>query len=235
VLISGLNFGSYLLVKVVGAEHGTALTGLLGGLVSSTAVTLGFSQRSREHPAQAPALALGILVAWTVMFLRVPILIALVAPALAAGLAPGMLVLAAPGLALCAVLWRRQRPAKASVSAGQNPFELGEAIRFGAIFGVVTFAAKAAEVYLGDSGLYLAGALAGLTDVDAIALSMANLARTDGASLPAAARTVVIAVVANTLLKGGLAGFLGAPELRRVMLPATAAILAAGALGAWVL
>jgi uncharacterized membrane protein (DUF4010 family) len=146
-----------------------------------------------------------------------------------------MAILAVPGLALCAALWRRQRPAKASVSAGQNPFELGQAIRFGALFGVVTLAAKAAEVYLGDSGLYLAGALAGLTDVDAIALSMANLASTDGASLPVAARTVVIAVVANTLLKGGLAAFLGAPELRRVVLPATAAILAAGAVGAWLL
>jgi uncharacterized membrane protein (DUF4010 family) len=236
VLISGLNFASYLLVKIVGAEHGIGLTGLLGGLVSSTAVTLGFSQRSRQHPAQAEALALGILVAWTVMFVRVPILIALVAPALAAGLVPGMAVLAAPGLALCAVLWQRQRAAaKASVSAGQNPFELGQAIRFGALFGVVTFAAKAAEVYLGSSGLYLAGALGGLTDVDAIARSMANLAGADGTSLPVAARTVVIAVVANTLLKGGLAAGLGAPPLRRVMLPATVAILAAGALGTWLL
>jgi uncharacterized membrane protein (DUF4010 family) len=236
VLISGLNFASYLLVKIVGAEHGIGLTGLLGGLVSSTAVTLGFSQRSRQHPAQAGALALGILVAWTVMFARVPILIALVAPALAAALVPGMAVLAAPGLALCAVLWHRQRSAaRASVSAGPNPFELGEAIRFGALFGVVTFAAKAAQVYLGASGLYLAGALGGLTDVDAIALSMANLAGADGARLPLAARTVVIAVLANTLLKGGMAAALGAPPLRRVILPSTAAILGAGAIGAWLL
>jgi len=236
VLISGLNFASYLLVKVVGAEHGIGLTGLLGGLVSSTAVTLGFSQRSRQHPAQAPALALGILVAWTVMFLRVPLLIALVAPGLAGELVLGMAVLATPGLALCALLWRRQRSAAtASVSAGQNPFELGEAIRFGALFGVVTFASKAAEEYLGSSGLYLAGALAGLTDVDAIALSMANLASTDAASLPVAARTVVIAAVANTLLKGVMAASLGAPELRRVILPALGAILGAGAVGAWLL
>jgi len=234
VLISGLNFASYLLVKVVGAEHGIGLTGLLGGLVSSTAVTLGFSQRSRLHPAQAPMLALGILVAWTVMFVRVPLLIAVIAPGLAGELVLGMAVLATPGLALCAVLWRRQRSAaRATVSAGQNPFELGEAIRFGALFGVVTFAAKAAEVYLGSSGLYLAGALAGLTDVDAIALSMANLASSDAASLDVASRTVLIAVVSNTLLKGALATFIGAPELRRVILPALAAILAAGAAGAW--
>ncbi len=78
VLISGLNFASYLLVKIVGAEHGIGLTGLLGGLVSSTAVTLGFSQRSRAEPAQATPLALGILIAWTVMFVRVVVLVAAV-------------------------------------------------------------------------------------------------------------------------------------------------------------
>jgi len=236
VLISGLNFASYLLVKVVGAEHGIGLTGLLGGLVSSTAVTLGFSQRSRQQPLQAPSLALGILVAWTVMFVRVPILIAVVAPALARSLVLGMAVLAAPGLAICALLWRRQRSAAtATVSAGQNPFELGEAIRFGALFGVVTFASKAAEVYLGSSGLYLAGALAGLTDVDAIALSMANLVGGDPASLTVASRTVLIAVVSNTLLKGAIAAALGAPALRRAILPALVTILAAGAAGAWLL
>ena len=233
VLISGLNFASYLLVKAVGAEHGIGLTGLLGGLVSSTAVTLGFSQRSREHPAQAPALALGILVAWSVMFVRVPLLIAVVAPGLAARLALGMAALAAPGLAVCFALWRRQQSAAtASVSAGENPFELGQAIRFGLLFGAVSLAAKAAQVYLGDSGLYLAGAIAGLTDVDAIALSMARLAAGEGASLDVAARTVVIAVIANTLLKGGLAATLGAPALRRMLLPGMLAILAGGALGA---
>jgi uncharacterized membrane protein (DUF4010 family) len=121
------------------------------------------------------------------------------------------------------------------VSAGQNPFELGEAIRFGALFGVVTFAARAAEVYLGSSGLYLAGALAGLTDVDAIALSMADLASSDAATLPIASRTVLIAVVSNTLLKGAMAASVGAPELRRVLLPAVGAILATGAVGAWLL
>jgi uncharacterized membrane protein (DUF4010 family) len=236
VLISGLNFASYLLVKVVGSEHGIGLTGLLGGLVSSTAVTLGFSQRSRQHPAQSGALALGILVAWTVMFVRVPILVGIVAPALAADLLPRMALLAAPGVALCALLWRRQRSLpRASVSAGQNPFELGQAIRFGAIFGAVTFASKAAEVYLGSGGLYLAGALAGLTDVDAIALSMANLAGSDASSLPVAARTILIAVAANTLLKGILAAWLGAPDLRRALLPALGAILAAGVAGAWLL
>jgi len=134
------------------------------------------------------------------------------------------------------VLRRRGQDAEtASVAAGENPFELGQAIRFGLAFGVITFVAKAAQVYLGEAGLYLAGAVAGLTDVDAIALSMANLARSDPASASAAARTVVIAVLSNTLVKGGMAMFLGSAELRRAMAPAVAVILAAGTAGAFLL
>ena len=233
VLISGLNFASYVLVKVVGAEHGIGLTGLLGGLVSSTAVSLGFAQRSRQEPAQAPALALGILVAWTVMFVRVAVLVAAVERSLALPIGVAMAAFGLPSLAICGLLWRRQRSAqRAAVQTGSNPFELGEAIRFGLLFGVITFVAKAAQVYLGDAGLYLAGAIAGLTDVDAIALSMAQLARDDAAMREAAARTIVIAVATNTVFKAGMVASLGAPELRRVIVAAAGALLLAAALAA---
>ena len=118
------------------------------------------------------------------------------------------------------------------MSAGANPFELGEAIRFGLLFGVITFVAKAAQVYLGDAGLYLAGAIAGLTDVDAIALSMAQLAHGDAANAEPAARTIVIAVASNTLFKAGMVGFLAAPALRRVILGAAGVIVLAATLAA---
>ena len=229
VLISGLNFASYLLVKGVGAEHGIGLTGLLGGLVSSTAVSLGFAQRSRTRPEQGPALALGILVAWTVMFFRVVLLVALIAPALARDVALRVGTLGLLALAIVLVLFRRQRSAeRANVAAGANPFELGQAIHFGLLFGVVTFAAKAAQVSFGDAGLYLAGALAGLTDVDAIALSMAQLARSEPTSAAAAGRTIALAVLSNTLVKGAIAVFMGAPALRKRLLPITGALLATG-------
>lgn len=226
VLISGLNFASYLLVKVVGAEHGIGLTGLLGGLVSSTAVTLGFSQRSRQDPARSPALALGILVAWTVMFARVVALVAAVARGLLPRIGLAMAAFGVPSLAICALLWRQQRsPETEEVSAGVNPFELGEAIRFGLLFGAITLVAKAAQVYLGDAGLYLAGAIAGLTDVDAISLSMAQLVASDPSSAELASRTIVIAVAANTLFKAGMVTFLGAAGLRSRILAATGAVL----------
>jgi len=233
VLISGLNFASYLLVKIVGTEHGIGLTGLLGGLVSSTAVTLGFSQRSRQEPSHAAPLALGILVAWTVMFFRVVLLVAAVDPGIAPRIGLAMAAFGVPSLAICWFLWRRERSTeRASVSAGENPFELGEAIRFGLLFGVITFVAKAAQVYLGDAGLYLAGAIAGLTDVDAIALSMSQLALADAANAEPASRTIVIAVASNTLFKAGMVAFLGAPALRRVILGATGVILVAALVSA---
>ena len=149
----------------------------------------------------------------------------------------GMMLMGAVSLVICALLWRRGRSTekteKAEVESGHNPFELGDAIKFGGLFAVVIFVASAAQVYFGDAGLYLAGALAGLTDVDAIALSMANLAQQDPASSSAAARTIVIAVISNTMVKCGITIWLGAPAMRRTMIPITAALALAGLGAAW--
>lgn len=230
VLIAGLNFIGYILVKVLGREHGLGITGLLGGLVSSTAVTLSFSQRSRTESNLAPVLALAILLAWTVMFFRVVIEVGVVNFSLAKSLVSGMALMGAVSLGICLILWRRGRSTEtAEVESGRNPFELGDAIKFGGLFAVVIFIASAAQAYFGDTGLYVAGALAGLTDVDAIALSMANLAQQDPASSAAAARTIVIAVISNTMVKCGMVIWLGAPTMRRTMIPITAALALAGA------
>ena len=234
VLIAGLNFVGYILVKVVGREHGLGITGLLGGLVSSTAVTLSFSQRSRSEPSLAPVLALAILLAWTVMFFRVVVEVGVVNLSLAFDLAWGMLLMGAVSLVICIILWRRGRSQEtAEVESGNNPFELGDAIKFGALFAVVIFIASAAQAYFGNTGLYVAGALTGLTDVDAIALSMANLAQSDPANAGPAARTIVIAVISNTMVKCGMAIWLGAPSLRRTMVPITIALALAGVAAAF--
>jgi len=236
VLISALNFASYLLIKIVGAEHGVGIAGLLGGLVSSTAVTLGFSQRSRQEGEDAPALALGIVLAWTVMFFRVAIMTSLISWELGRRLAFAMGLLCVVSLGACYWLWRRrQQRERGEVKPGSNPFELDAAIKFGLLFGVVVLVAKAAQVYLGDAGLYLAAAVAGLTDVDAITLAMANLAQSDAANLETAARAIVIAVMANTMTKSGMAIGLGSAELRRITLPIAALLLVTGVAGALLL
>jgi uncharacterized membrane protein (DUF4010 family) len=232
VLIAGLNFVGYLLVKVLGSEHGIGLTGVLGGLVSSTAVTLSFSQRSRKEPAQSQAFVLAIVIAWTIMFVRVVVMTGIISRPLAVSLGIPLGLMTLAGLAVCLVLFRRSRSrATGTVTTGANPFELGEAIKFGLLFGVVTVVAKAAQTYLGEAGLYLAGALAGLTDVDAIALSMANLAATSPESTAVAARTIVIAVLANTATKTAMAASMGTPVLRRTLLATTGVLLVAAVVG----
>jgi uncharacterized membrane protein (DUF4010 family) len=167
------------------------------------------------------------------MFLRVVVIVGLINLSLAAVLGLPLGLMAITGIFVSLVLWRRTRSQETGVvTAGANPFELGEAIKFGLLFGVVTVVAKAAQVYLGETGLYLAGAVAGLTDVDAISLSMANLAAAGGANITVAARTIVIAVLSNTLVKTGMAAFLGTPALRRTLLVATLLVLIAAAVGA---
>jgi uncharacterized membrane protein (DUF4010 family) len=168
--------------------------------------------------------------AWTVMFFRVLIAVAVINGELARRLALGVGILGAVSLLCCAFLFtRRGAGEKGTVKSGSNPFELGEAVKFGLLFGVVTVIAKAAEVYLGSAGLYLAGAVAGLTDVDAISLSMANLAEQQADLIGVAARTILIAVLSNTVVKTGMALSVGAPELRNRMIPFAALLLAAGA------
>ena len=174
-------------------------------------------------------LALAILLAWIVMYFRVVVEVGVVNFSLAKELVLGMLLMGAVSLGICVLLWRRGRSTeKAEVESGRNPFELGDAIKFGGLFAVVIFIASAAQAYFGDTGLYVAGALAGLTHVDAIALSMANLAQQDPASSGAAARTIVIAVISNTMVKCGMVIWLGAPSMRRTMIPITAALALAG-------
>jgi uncharacterized membrane protein (DUF4010 family) len=232
VLIAGLNFIGYVLVKWLGNEHGLGVTGLLGGLVSSTAVTLGFAQRSRAEPAQSSAFAVAIVVAWTVMFVRVIVMVGIVNRAVVRPLALPLGLMALVCALAAWTLWRRSRSKKTgSVVTGANPFELGQAIQFGLLFGVVTVGSRAAELYFGDAGLYLAGALAGLTDVDAITLSMANLALSQPEKASVAALSIAIAAVSNTLVKSALAASLGAPALRRSIALVTSALLGAAVLG----
>ena len=236
VLISALNFASYLVIKIVGTQHGIGLVGLLGGLASSTAVTLGFARRSKLDAAEAPALAMGILLAWTVMLFRVGLMAVLISWDLGVKLALVLAVLSVANLGACGWLWRLSaHQPRGEVKSGNNPFELTEAIQFGLLFGVVVFLARVAQVYFGETGLYLASGIAGLTDVDAITMAMADRAKVDVATLTVGARAIIIAVLANTLAKGAMAVGIGSAELRRIMLPVSALLFGVGVVGLFVL
>jgi uncharacterized membrane protein (DUF4010 family) len=226
VFISGISFLGYVLIKVVGSRRGIGLTGLLGGLVSSTAVTLSFSERSQDHPGLARPFALAITLAWTVMFGRVVVEVAVLNQELFRLVWLPLAAAMGSGLVFCASYYFVQRTDQEGDVKLSNPFELGPAIKFGILYAVILIVAKAAQYYFHDAGVYAASIVAGLTDVDAITLSMAELADAQGGVAPAtAAVAVVLAAVSNTIVKGGIALNLGSKALRRALLPPFVAML----------
>ena len=232
VFISGISFLGYVLVQVVGPKRGVGITGIVGGLASSTAVTLSFAERSRDQARLAAALALGILLAWTVMFARVLVEAGAVNPALLAEVWPAIAAGGAAGLLYAGVLWWRSRGSDETPAEGHrqftNPFELKSALAFGALYAAILVGSKAAEMYLGTTGLYASAVASGLADVDAVTLTMAELSRPGGSvSVETAARAVVLAAASNTVVKGGIVLAIGASAMRRAILPGVAAILAA--------
>lgn len=237
ILISGLSLVGYVAARLLGPDRGTSITGAVGGLVSSTAVTLSFARQSlgedgrrREvDPRLTSALAAGILLAWTVMFLRVLVLSTVVAPALARGLLPPMLLLGAvsAGGALMSLRAGHHQVAEQSVPL-RNPFSLTAAIKVALFFAAILLLVEVVERYLPAAGIYAVAGLAGLTDTDAITLSLAQRVR-DGSDIPAV-RALLVAVLANTLVKGGLVAALGSRALRRQVLIPAGITLAVGAM-----
>lgn len=228
LLIAGLSLAGYIAVRALGPGHGTAVTGLAGGLVSSTAVTLAFARRAQAGEAPRP-LAAGILLAWAVMCGRVLVTVALLNQALLPALAWPMALmgLAAVGFAL----WHLRGAAAEAAADGvdiRNPFSLTEATKFAALFAVVQLLVALARAYLPPESVLAVAAIAGLTDVDAITLAMARQAQGGDGWLEVAA--IVIACFANTLVKAGMATY-GAAGMRGPVGIATAAILLAGGLG----
>jgi uncharacterized membrane protein (DUF4010 family) len=229
VFISGISFLGYLLIKGVGARQGIGLTGLLGGLVSSTAVTLSFAERSQRETELAKPFALAITVAWTMMFPRVIVEVAALNAALLRVLWLPMAAAALVGLAYCVYLYLSQRTHEKGDVVVSNPFELGPAVKFGLLYAAILLIAKAAQTYLGDTGVYLSSIVAGLADVDAITLSMAELSRVaGGVDLITAGRAIVLAAMSNTVFKGGIVLTSGSPALRRALWPGLALMLVTG-------
>ncbi len=220
VLISAVSMIGYVLMRFLGARQGIAITGLLGGLASSTATTLGLSHRARESEGTgAGFFGLGIVLASTVMFVRVLILTWIVDPILGTKLAAPIAVPTVLALLAAFYFWRRKGEASSVAVRVKNPMELGSALKFGFIFAVVLLVSRGAHQYFGSTGLFVASALAGLTDVDAITVSTARLAHDGVLGAGTANAAILLASAMNTLVKGGLAVFLGGRALRAVMFP----------------
>lgn len=224
VFVSGIGFVGYILIKLVGPGKGIWLTGLLGGLASSTALTLNLVGRSRDNESYAYDFALGIVLSWTVMYIRLYVICVALMPALAGVLAIPLLVPALPAAAYALFLKFRSQNRQQKNPDFSNPFKLLPAIKFGVIFTVVMFVANAARVYLGSGALIACSFLGGAAEMDAVAFSLIDM----NVSVGLAARDLILAMLfaslANTVTKGCLVCFLGAKSMRKPIIPAVVLI-----------
>jgi uncharacterized membrane protein (DUF4010 family) len=204
VLIVGISLAGYVAYKLLGKNTGTLLAGLLGGAISSTATTVSFARRTRAAPQTATIAAVVIMIAAAVSFARVIVEVAIVTPRWTAVIGPPLAAELLLLAALAGVVWLFGRRADVELAEPENPAELKSALIFGALYAVILFGVAAAKHYLGDRGLYAAAVISGLTDMDAITLSTAQLVNADRLTATVAWRIILVAAMANTLFKGTL-------------------------------
>jgi uncharacterized membrane protein (DUF4010 family) len=226
LFFSGLSFAGYVARRIVGPGHGYLVTGLLGGLVSSTNVTFTFARTSRTDLSADRALAFGVVAANAMLYPRVLVATAILNAAVVSTLVP---YLVAPALvaALVAVVGVRRSPeAGAPDVSVRNPLQLTAALQMAILFQGVLIAVHLVGDVWGQSGVFTSAAVLGLTDVDALTVSMARgVAET--ASPAVAATAIAVGVMANTAMKLGLALSFGAPRFRAIAGGALALMLVA--------
>jgi uncharacterized membrane protein (DUF4010 family) len=206
VFISGISFAGYVLMKWFG-ERGITLAGILGGLVSSTAVTTSFSERSKKEKKIYRALALGVILANTLMFVRILVEVFVIHRPLFFKMLIPFSVLVLVSLGFSYILWRKASEAKGKIKIA-SPFTLGPALKFGVFFAVILALVKLGDIYLSTKGVYLVSFISGFADVDAITVSLSQLAKTS-LSLDIARNGIVIAALTNVAVKGGIAYWFG--------------------------
>ncbi len=220
VLVSFVSFAGYVLIKVIGSSAGIGLTGLIGGLVSSTVTTLSFARRSIESPGANSLFAMAIILASSVMFPRLILEIAVVNTALMKNIALPLGVMGATGALMAALLWFRSKQATVETPQVEfnNPFSLKSAVSFGLVFALILMLTRVATHYLGDAWLPAVAVVSGLTDADAIAFSLSSLQASGLIHIDWASFNLVLGAISNTFMKLFLVLGLGDRDLFKKLL-----------------
>ncbi|MGD9851612.1 MAG: MgtC/SapB family protein [Nitrospirales bacterium] len=229
VLIAGISFLGYLCTRFLDPGKGMATTGILGGLVSSTAVTLSVSSQVRRNPHLAITGSMAILGASSAMFARMLVIVGLLEPGLVPALLAPLGAMSLTGFGTVLFLYGKSRrpSSNATEIPHRNPFELRSALTFGLLYAAVLFIAKAAQTFLGEAGLYGSSILAGTTDVDAITLSLVQFFK-EGLSPWTTATALTLAAITNTIVKALIVLWSGGKPLARFVVPNMAIILGMG-------
>lgn len=229
VLVSAISFSGYVATKIFGGQRGLGLTALLGGMWSSTASTMTFSNRCRQSPENFDSYALAVLLACSTMFPRQLIEVYVAGPKMIVPVLLPLGVMGAVGLGISAIWYYRKTHARETEIEMDNPFSLRPALKFAVLYAVVLFISKAASMHYGASGVYVTALLSGLVDVNAITLSAANLVAQDKMAMDVGVKAVVIAAAANTVVKAGITWMFGSTQMFKRVAPWFILILLLGA------
>ncbi len=232
VLIVGISVGAWGAYRVLGRRRGLALTGLLGGLISSTATTVSYARQAREgHPPGAAAFV--VIMASAIVFIRVLLEVAVVVPGSWTAVAPSMTIMLAVLLAMGWLQWREVGQGDSDDGDSPEldrdaPSELPAAVAFGLLYALVLLAVAAAREHLGQEAIYAVAFLSGLTDMDAITLSTAQLVRAGRLDVDTAWRAILIGGMSNIVFKGGVVAVMGGKALRWPVFKSFGVALAVG-------
>ena len=225
VFISGISFAGYILMKWFG-EKGITLAGILGGLISSTAVTTSFAERSMSEKTAYRSLALGVILANGIMFIRILIEVFVLNRILFFDVLIPLLILFLITIIASYLIWRKAKDIKGKIDL-KSPFTLGPALKFGVFFAVILALVKLADVYLSSKGVYLVSVISGFADVDAITVSLSQLAK-GSLGLETARNGIIIAALTNVAVKGGIAYWFGGPKFRNIVVSLFAVLIVIG-------
>jgi uncharacterized membrane protein (DUF4010 family) len=226
VLIAALSFIAYAAIKISGPERGILLTSVLGGLASSTAVSLHLARLSATFGA-SDILASGVLVASATMFVRVLVVLAIIDRQMSWTLAVPFLTMAGVLLTAAAMGTRKNQHKPLDAIRLRNPLELSQAVKFGVLLTVILVLSEAFRSSMGQAGIYTLAAVAGLADVDAMTLSLARMSPQE-LPLTAAVLAAMIVTTVNTITKGVMVRTIGGKDLGWKVLGPMALALAAG-------
>lgn len=227
VFISAISFVGYILLKFFG-ERGILLTGIFGGLVSSTAVTTSFAARSKKEKNLFYSLALGVILANAIMFIMILIEVFVVNRLLFFNLFAPISLLFLVTIIFSYFVWRKSDNIKSKIKLG-SPLTLKPALKFAIFFAVILALVKLANLYFSSSGVYIISFISGFTGVDAITLSLSQLAR-DRLLLRTARNGILLAALTNVAVKGGIAYWLGGKQFRNIILMLFSVLIVIGLL-----
>lgn len=235
ILVSSISYAGYFLQKFLGSRRGLLLTSILGGLASTTATTLAFAREVRDKPEAIDTYWSSTVVANAIQFPRIVLILYVVNQKLALTAAVVLLLMTAAGLAIGLVLYRRAGTVDhRQESPTGNPFRLAPALKFGAVFAAIMFLSEMAAAEFGGQGLYMASAIGGTVDADAVTVSAASLEGSGEVGMGVATGVILLALLMNGMLKTGLAAYAAGWQFGWRVAAGFAAMFGVGGVALWV-